>query len=125
MSIGTRSRDGIAPRSPRAVHEARKTCCARNCASLDSALRFAEAEEIAHFHVPVHDAIRLEGTLIEVLREGKLFRVELVNGHRLLGHVSQRRQQQAAGLKAGDKVNLEMSPFDFSKGRIVLEEKQK
>ena len=70
------------------------------------------------------DAIYLEGTVIEVLREAKLFRVELVNGHRLLGHVSSRRCQEAAHLKAGDKVNLEMSPFDFSKGRVILEQKQ-
>lgn len=75
--------------------------------------------------MPGKDAIRLEGTVIEVLKEAVLFRVELANGHRLLGHVSRRRRQEAAELKAGDKVNLEMSPFDFSKGRIVLEEKQK
>ena len=70
------------------------------------------------------DAIRLEGTVVEALKEAKLFRVELANGHRLLGHVSARRHEEAAELKPGDKVNLEMSPFDFSKGRIVLERKQ-
>ena len=75
--------------------------------------------------MPGEDAIRLEGTIIEVLKEAVLFRVELANGHRVLGHVSRRRQREAAALKAGDKVNLEMSSFDFSKGRIVLEEKQK
>jgi translation initiation factor IF-1 len=48
-----------------------------------------------------------------------------VNGHRLLGHVSRRRRQEAGALKPGDKVDLEMSAFDFSKGRIVLEEKTK
>jgi translation initiation factor IF-1 len=84
-----------------------------------------EREIFAHFHVPGEDVIRLEGTLIEVLREAILFRVELANGHRLLGHVSQRRRREAAELKPGDKVNLEMSPFDFSKGRIVLEERKK
>jgi translation initiation factor IF-1 len=77
------------------------------------------------FYVPGEDVIRLEGALIEVLREATLFRVELANGHRLLGHVSSRRKQEAAALKPGDKVNLEMSPFDFSKGRIVLEERKK
>ena len=75
--------------------------------------------------MPGENAIRLEGTVIEALKEAVLFRVELANGHRLLGHVSKRRRQEAAALKAGDKVNLEMSPFDFSKGRIVLEEKEK
>ena len=74
--------------------------------------------------MPGEDAIRLEGTVVEVLKGATLFRVALVNGHRLLGHVSARRHREAASLKAGDKVNLEMSPFDFSKGRIVLEEKQ-
>ena len=75
--------------------------------------------------MPGENAICLEGTVVEVLREATLFRVELVNGHRLLGHVSKRRREEAADLKSGDKVNLEMSPFDFSKGRIVLEEKIK
>jgi translation initiation factor IF-1 len=71
------------------------------------------------------DAIRLEGVVVEILKEARLFQVELVNGHRLLGHVAARRQTEAAMLKPGDKVNLEMSPFDFSKGRIFLEEKEK
>jgi translation initiation factor IF-1 len=75
--------------------------------------------------VPGEDGIRLEGTVIEVLKEATLFRVELVNGHRLLGHVSARRRQEAAALEPGNKVTLDMSPFDFSKGRIVLEQKQK
>lgn len=70
--------------------------------------------------MPGKDAICLEGTVVELLREAKLFRVELVNGHRLLGHVSARRREEALALKPGDKVNLEMSPFDFSKGRIVF-----
>jgi len=71
------------------------------------------------------DIIRLEGRVIELLQEGRLFRVELANGHRLLGHVSRRGQQAMTELKPGDRVNLEMSPFDFSKGRICIEEKQK
>jgi translation initiation factor IF-1 len=61
---------------------------------------------------------------VEVLKEAKLFRIELANGHRLSGHVSARRQHEATALKPGDRVNLEMSPFDFSKGRILLEERQ-
>ena len=68
--------------------------------------------------MPGEDSIRLEGVVIDVLKEATLFRVELVNGHRLLGHVSAKRRREAAAIKPGDKVNLEMSPFDFSKGRI-------
>ena len=75
--------------------------------------------------MPGQDVIRLEGRVIELLQAARLFRVELGNGHRLLGHVPKRAQLAAAELKPGDRVNLEMSPFDFSKGRIVIEEKQK
>lgn len=69
------------------------------------------------------DVIRLEGKVIELLKEATLFRVELKNGHQLLGHVPGRGRDRARNLKPGDRVDLEMSPFDFSKGRIVIEEK--
>jgi translation initiation factor IF-1 len=75
--------------------------------------------------VPGEIGIRLEGIVIGVLKEATLFQVELVNGHRLHGYVSARRRPDAAALKPGDKVDLEMSAFDFSKGRIVLEQKEK
>jgi translation initiation factor IF-1 len=74
--------------------------------------------------VPGEDAIHLEGTVVAVLREATLYRVELVNGHRLLGFVTAGRRSAATGIGCGDKVNLQMSPCDFSKGRIVLEEKE-
>jgi translation initiation factor IF-1 len=74
--------------------------------------------------MPGENGIDLEGLVTEVLKEAKLFRVELVNGHQLLGHVSARWQREAAGLKPGDKVNLKISPCDFSHGRIVLETKK-
>ena len=75
--------------------------------------------------MPGEESVRLEGVVVAVLKEATLFQVELVNGHRLLGHVSARRRQEASAIRPGEKVNLEMSPFDFSKGRIVLEEKTK
>ena len=74
--------------------------------------------------MPGENAIRVEGTVVEILKESALFRVSLGNGHRLLGHISGRQRQAAMELAVGDRVELEMSPFDFSKGRIVLEEKQ-
>ena len=73
--------------------------------------------------MPGKSVIRLEGQVTGVLKESVLFRVELANGHQLLGHVAGRRRREAAGIKAGDRVSLEISPFDFSRGRIVLEEK--
>ena len=73
--------------------------------------------------MPGENGIDLEGTVVEVLKESKLFRVKLVNGHTLLGHVPAKWLERAAGLKPGDKVNLKMSPCDFSHGRIILETK--
>lgn len=68
--------------------------------------------------MPSEDAIAVEGIIVEVLRAG-LFRAELSNGHRLMAHPARKHREKAAGLGPGDKVRLEMSPFDMSKGRIV------
>jgi translation initiation factor IF-1 len=50
-----------------------------------------------------------------------LFRVQLANGHRVLSHPARRDRAALAGLAVGDRVNLEMSPFDMSNGRILTE----
>ncbi len=55
---------------------------------------------------------------MEVLPDWK-FRVELPNGHRLMGFVVRSGRAGTGQLVAGDKINLEMSPYDLSKGRIV------
>ena len=68
--------------------------------------------------MPSEDAIAVEGVIVEVLRAG-LFRAELVNGHRLMAHPARSYREKSASLVPGDKVRLEMSPFDMSKGRIV------
>jgi translation initiation factor IF-1 len=64
------------------------------------------------------DAIRLEGEVVEVLGN-KICWVVLPNGHRVLGHLP-RRHLGLRQLQPGQRVVLEMSPFDFSKGRIRL-----
>ena len=69
--------------------------------------------------MPREDAIAVEGIVVEVLGE-RLVRAELVNGYRLLAHAARRDQTQAAALMVGDKVRLEMSPFDMSVGRILF-----
>jgi len=56
--------------------------------------------------------------LIEVLSD-RTWRVELANGHRLLGFASGRTSQEFAGLKPGDKVKLQLTPFDLSTGRVL------
>jgi translation initiation factor IF-1 len=65
-------------------------------------------------------AIRLEGTVVEVLPR-TLFRVRLVNGHQLLAFTPRRAREQAARLARGQTVTVEVSPYDFSKGRIEME----
>ena len=64
-------------------------------------------------------AIEVEGAIVEVL-PNKMYRVELANGHRLLAYVAGKARLSFARLTAGDKVRLEMSPYDLSAGRIVV-----
>ena len=72
--------------------------------------------------MPREDAIKVEGTVVEVLRD-TLFRVELPNRHRVLAHTRGKTRLKFVRLSPGDKVTLEMSPYDLSKGRITAEQK--
>ena len=65
-------------------------------------------------------AIEVEGAIVEVL-PNTMYRVELANGHRLLAFVAGRARLSFARLALGDKVRLEMSPYDLSEGRIIVE----
>ncbi len=69
------------------------------------------------------DAIRVAGTVVEVL-PNNLFRVELANGHRFVAHTSGKWRMNFIRLVSGDKVTVEMSPYDLSKGLIVLNEEK-
>ena len=64
------------------------------------------------------DVIRVEGTVIEVL-PNKMIRVEFINGHRLLARMSGKMRLSFIRLSPSDKVTVEMSPYDLSKGVIV------
>ncbi len=68
------------------------------------------------------DAFRVEGRVIEALPNGT-FRVALANGHRLLAFTTSRTRQEFAGAKPGDKVKLQLTPFDLATGRLVAEKK--
>lgn len=68
------------------------------------------------------EAIEVVGTIIEALPNA-MFRVELENGHRLLAHVSGRMRMHFIRILPGDKVKLELSPYDLTKGRIIYREK--
>ena len=65
------------------------------------------------------DAIRLEARVVEALPNA-MFRVELENGHRILAHVSGKMRMNFIRILAGDTVTVEMSPYDLTRGRIVL-----
>jgi translation initiation factor IF-1 len=69
------------------------------------------------------DAIQIEGAVVEVL-PNTMYRVELCNGHRVLAHVSGKMRRNSTRFLPGDKVTLEMSPYDLSKGCIKLDQKQ-
>ncbi|MBO2518231.1 MULTISPECIES: translation initiation factor IF-1 [Limnochorda] len=64
------------------------------------------------------DVIEMEGTVIEPLPNA-MFRVELENGHRVLAHISGKMRMHYIRIIPGDKVTVELSPYDLSRGRIV------
>jgi translation initiation factor IF-1 len=65
-------------------------------------------------------AIKVEGVVLEAL-PNKTYRVELANGHRLLAYVAGKARMSFSRLVPGARVKLEMSPYDLSEGRIIVE----
>ncbi|MBE7019551.1 MAG: translation initiation factor IF-1 [Ruminococcaceae bacterium] len=68
--------------------------------------------------MPKDDVLELEGTVIEALPNAQ-FTVELENGHKILAHISGKLRMHYIKILPGDKVTLEMSPYDLTRGRIV------
>ena len=64
------------------------------------------------------DVIEVEGTVVEALPNAT-FQVELANGHRLLAHISGKLRMNFIRILPGDKVTVEMSPYDLTRGRIT------
>ncbi len=64
------------------------------------------------------DLIQTEGTILETLPNA-MFRVELDNGHKVLAHVSGKMRMNYIKILPGDRVLLELTPYDLSRGRIV------
>ncbi len=64
------------------------------------------------------DVIELEGTVTDA-RPNAVFEVELANGHKILAHISGKLRQNYIRIVPGDKVTVEMSPYDLTKGRIT------
>lgn len=68
--------------------------------------------------MPKEEAIEVEGVVIETLPNA-MFRVELKNGHRVLSHISGKIRKHFIKILPGDKVVVELSPYDLTRGRIV------
>ncbi|MBU0652101.1 MAG: translation initiation factor IF-1 [Proteobacteria bacterium] len=68
------------------------------------------------------EAIEVEGRVVEPLPNA-MFRVELENGHRVLAHISGKMRMHFIKILPGDKVTVELSPYDLTRGRIVYRTK--
>ena len=64
-------------------------------------------------------SIEMQGTILETL-PNTMFRVELENGHVVIAHISGKMRKNYIRILTGDKVTVEMTPYDLSKGRIVF-----
>jgi translation initiation factor IF-1 len=64
------------------------------------------------------DVLELEGTVLDALPNA-MFTVELENGHKILAHISGKLRMHYIRILPGDKVTLEMSPYDLTRGRII------
>jgi translation initiation factor IF-1 len=72
--------------------------------------------------MPKADAISVEGTVTETLPNA-MFRVELEGGHKVLAHISGKMRMHYIKILPGDRVTVELSPYDLSRGRITYREK--
>ncbi len=68
------------------------------------------------------DVIEVEGVVVEAMPNA-MFKVELENGHQLLAHISGKLRMNFIRILPGDKVTVEMSPYDLTKGRITWRSK--
>ena len=69
--------------------------------------------------MPKEDAIEVEGKVIEPLPNA-MFRVELENGHKVLAHISGKMRMNYIRILPGDRVKVELSPYDLTRGRITF-----
>ena len=68
--------------------------------------------------MPKEDAIEVEGTVVEPLPNA-MFRVALDNGHKVLAHISGKMRMHYIRILSGDRVKVELSPYDLTRGRIT------
>ncbi|MDF1576961.1 MAG: translation initiation factor IF-1 [Desulfurivibrionaceae bacterium] len=74
--------------------------------------------------MPKEEAIQVEGTIVEPLPNA-MFRVELDNGHKVLAHISGKMRMHFIKILPGDRVTVELSPYDLTRGRVTFRAKNK
>ena len=72
--------------------------------------------------MPKEDSIEIEGIVLEPLPNA-MFRVELENGHKILAHISGKMRMHFIRILTGDKVKVQLSPYDLTRGRITYRHK--
>ncbi|WP_367606581.1 translation initiation factor IF-1 [Legionella sp. W05-934-2] len=68
------------------------------------------------------ESIEMQGTVVDTL-PNTMFRVELENGHVIIAHISGRMRKNYIRILTGDKVTVELTPYDLTKGRIIFRDK--
>ena len=77
-----------------------------------------DTDKAAKTATPKEEAIEVEGTIVEPLPNA-MFRVELENGHKVLAHISGKMRMHYIRILPGDRVQVELTPYDLSRGRIT------
>ena len=110
------------------IERTRSKCCQEVDRRLTAVLKTLLSTDTKTTQPPVStasegDAIELEGKVVTVL-PGTMFRVQLANGHIVLGHISGKLRKHYIKIAAGDMVRMEMSPYDTNKARITFRMKE-
>lgn len=91
--------------------------CAKRWRRINRVMQFEEVVSLAK-----EDVLELEGTVVETLPNA-MFKVELENGHQILAHISGKLRMNFIKILPGDRVTIEMSPYDLTRGRITWRSK--
>mgnify|MGYP003428566797 CR=1 FL=1 len=75
-------------------------------------------ESVLRWTMSKEDSIEVQGTVLETLPNA-MFRVEMENGHKILAHISGKMRMHFIKILPGDKVTVELSPYDLTRGRIT------
>jgi translation initiation factor IF-1 len=109
------------PWSQQVIHEISglDLCTFKTRAHFEDSAQKAEGALLLRELMSKEEAIEVEGTVVETLPNA-MFRVELADGHRVLAHISGKMRKYYIKIVTGDKVTVELSPYDLTRGRITF-----